>query len=569
MGSLPKINVTKSGKRYFKVNGRKIYIQAGVTRKQILSIYKALQKTIKTKTVNTNKASAVVNINNGPSRRSNRRRRYVKFNSTINPLNRVSVSGSDHHPKDSGDKDLINKLINEKQKDNQMTLTGPQNPQNLLIDYTDLGRISKMKQDPDFLNPNIPRKYLAYKFGLMHYYQDPNEPQIDEPEEQSNVIEPDVKKEPGLEGEYNPDILDEHIVISPQKKKTHSEIQADEDIANALRAYEDNQMNEEYDPYDSSGVFSSKPPEEKNREVLPELIQSFDSFDPNATDHINISILRRMVNVLKDRDVQISSIPTRIGEETQYRTKFKNEIHGISDDLLDDAYQQAKQRFGNAEKKISEVEQHKKERKAISDAKPKKDKKTKEQEFEQRINRVQSAGMANGGLYNDQINQIMSKFQDFKGTIMKDEIKKLLPNIQPQSRLAFIINTDTSDKPGSHWQAIYIDGRSGPESSNSLEFYDSFGRSIPSDVLEDCKLILKILKPETILKVKENRVIMQSDDTSNCGWFCCRFLIDRFRGQSFSSATGFDEKQKINHIRKDEAEIERMKKEPPFNYISV
>ena len=85
MGHLPKINVTSAGKKYFKVNGRRIYIESGVTRKQVLSIYKALQKTIKPKN-NTNKthnsAHAVVNINNGPSRRSRRPRKYVKFNSS-------------------------------------------------------------------------------------------------------------------------------------------------------------------------------------------------------------------------------------------------------------------------------------------------------------------------------------------------------------------------------------------------------------------------------------------------------------------------------------------------------
>ena len=70
MGHLPKIHVTSAGKKYFNANGRRIYIESGVTRKQILSIYKALQKTIKPKN-NTNKtrnsAHAVVNINNGPS----------------------------------------------------------------------------------------------------------------------------------------------------------------------------------------------------------------------------------------------------------------------------------------------------------------------------------------------------------------------------------------------------------------------------------------------------------------------------------------------------------------------
>jgi len=162
-------------------------------------------------------------------------------------------------------------------------------------------------------------------------------------------------------------------------------------------------------------------------------------------------------------------------------------------------------------------------------------------------------------VYDDQIDKIMSRFKDYKGTIMRDQIKTLLPEIQPQSRVAFIINTDTKDKPGQHWQAVYIDGRDGPESSNSIEWYDSFGRPMPPDVREDIKLILKIMKPNTILKLKENQVVQQSDTTANCGYFCMRFLIDRFRGQSFSSATGYDDKMKISMIGKNEAEIEQMK----------
>jgi len=109
---------------------------------------------------------------------------------------------------------------------------------------------------------------------------------------------------------------------------------------------------------------------------------------------------------------------------------------------------------------------------------------------------------------------------------------------------------------------VYIDARSGPESSNSLEWFNSFGVGIPSDILEDCKLILKCLKPETVLKVKENKVV------SNCGYFACKFLIDRFRNRSFSEASGYSDKiQKINHVKHDEAEIEKMKEYPPFNYI--
>ena len=161
----------------------------------------------------------------------------------------------------------------------------------------------------------------------------------------------------------------------------------------------------------------------------------------------------------------------------------------------------------------------------------------------------------------------MSRFSDFKGCIMRDEIKKLLIFIEPHSRIAFIINTDPSTKEGRHWDAVYIDARDGPESSNSLEWFDSFGHSMPSDILEDCKLILHCLKPATILKVKENKVCHQSNDSENCGWFCCNFLIDRFRGKTFSEASGYDDKVKINQVNHDEKEIERLKKQPPFNYI--
>ena len=50
-------------------------------------------------------------------------------------------------------------------------------------------------------------------------------------------------------------------------------------------------------------------------------------------------------------------------------------------------------------------------------------------------------------------------------------------------------------------------------------------------------------------------------------WLACKFLIDRFRGKSFSEATGFDDKIKLNNSKEDEAEIERLKNSPPFNYI--
>ena len=183
---------------------------------------------------------------------------------------------------------------------------------------------------------------------------------------------------------------------------------------------------------------------------------------------------------------------------------------------------------------------------------------------------MQGEDQMTDGLYNDQIETVMAKYKDkgWKGCIMRDEIKtKILPGLKKHSRVSFILNTDKHNMPGKHWQAIYIDARNGPESSNSLEFYDSFGESIPEKLLNDCKLNIKKLKPENYLKLKENKIIHQSDMSQNCGYFAMRFLIDRYRGKSFSDATGFD-KINLNRINKNEKEIEKLKDLPPFKYVT-
>src|SRR3954454_16084917 len=113
----PRIYVTKTGKRYFVISDRKVYINANMTKREISSIYKLLQKSVpRKKSGITNKAvssaRAIVNINNAPPRRR-RRKNDKKSNpsqSTIDEKNRVTVSGA---PKDSGDKDLLNKQTNE------------------------------------------------------------------------------------------------------------------------------------------------------------------------------------------------------------------------------------------------------------------------------------------------------------------------------------------------------------------------------------------------------------------------------------------------------------------------
>ena len=180
--------------------------------------------------------------------------------------------------------------------------------------------------------------------------------------------------------------------------------------------------------------------------------------------------------------------------------------------------------------------------------------------------KLRGKGCGDGeGLYDDQIDKIMNKYPEYLGTISRDGIKYLLPRITPQSRIAFIINSDRENGPGKHWFAVYIDAR--PEGSHTIEFFDSFGRAIPESILADIRLLAQMLKPTTYLKVKENRVVHQSDDSDSCGWMCMKFLIDRFRGKSFAEATGYDDKVKQYAVEKNEAEIEKLKNQAPFKYI--
>ena len=108
----PKLYVTKTGKKYFLVNKKRVFISSKLSKKEITSIYRILMKQDKKKKKNyhtNNSSKAVINITNAaPS--SRRRERTAKVSkSTSNEGNKVSVSGGD--PKDSGDKDLINSLI--------------------------------------------------------------------------------------------------------------------------------------------------------------------------------------------------------------------------------------------------------------------------------------------------------------------------------------------------------------------------------------------------------------------------------------------------------------------------
>lgn len=187
------------------------------------------------------------------------------------------------------------------------------------------------------------------------------------------------------------------------------------------------------------------------------------------------------------------------------------------------------------------------------------------EDFEFDLQSASGKSKHSNGLYNDEIEKIMQMYPEFVGCISRDEIKQILPQVEHGKKICWIMNTQNHDQAGEHWFAIYID----PVGSKSIEYFDSFGREIPPDIQKDVKLVIDIMKPNTFLKLKSNHVIHQFDSSNTCGYHAALFLLDRLRGKSFSEATGYDEvMHKPNQAPKYEAQIERLKKMAPFNYIN-
>jgi len=165
------------------------------------------------------------------------------------------------------------------------------------------------------------------------------------------------------------------------------------------------------------------------------------------------------------------------------------------------------------------------------------------------------------GIDNHSIDRFLSKYGDeYLGCIAHDEIpSKIYPKIKPRSRGFFVINTDPSWKSGEHWQCVFFDAR--PHGSGSIEFYDSFADPIDEKLQADLKGIAERLDAKTYLKLKENRIKQQHDDSDNCGYFCMNFITSRMRGKGFPEASGFDESVQ------GESDINKFKKMHGFGFL--
>lgn len=143
------------------------------------------------------------------------------------------------------------------------------------------------------------------------------------------------------------------------------------------------------------------------------------------------------------------------------------------------------------------------------------------------------SGWKQDGLSNFDLEELAKdlKIKNFH-CIANDELLTL----KPQKLMNIILNTDNHNKPGSHWVALRIDC----DKDKAIEYYDSYGRdNMSKKLLEDLKVIIDELGCPEYLKLKENKIINQKNNTSSCGLLSMMFLKDRQNGKKFIEASGY------------------------------
>ena len=98
----------------------------------------------------------------------------------------------------------------------------------------------------------------------------------------------------------------------------------------------------------------------------------------------------------------------------------------------------------------------------------------------------------------------------FNGVYARD----MLPHIAKEG--CYVCNTDKSDKPGSHWVAMYIE-------DNRCEYFDSYG--FPPLFSEFSDFL-----SHNVQRWTYNDVQIQSTDSDVCGHYCVLYLMYRCRG---------------------------------------
>ena len=165
-------------------------------------------------------------------------------------------------------------------------------------------------------------------------------------------------------------------------------------------------------------------------------------------------------------------------------------------------------------------------------------------------------GSIEGGLYDDEISQMMKHVKTFQGVIASDEIHTL----SPKAAMSFIMNKDPRGAPGSHWVAVYIDTLIDKE----VCYYDPLSNPPSESTRSGIKELINKIDSRNMCKLKINTMKNQDSDSDSCGFMCIRFLKDMIKGDSFKKATGYSPTTKDNS---DTFEDKAEKLANKFGYI--
>lgn len=147
-----------------------------------------------------------------------------------------------------------------------------------------------------------------------------------------------------------------------------------------------------------------------------------------------------------------------------------------------------------------------------------------------------------------QLNTKLKTVPSYVGTFAYDQLKKI-PAPTASEPVSAIMNTDTKEGPGQHWVAIRMSAN-----PNTLEIFDSLAELSP--LHPKVKAMVAELKGkfDGPPKVLLNRSRDQRANSSTCGYFATKFLLDRNKKKSFKEASHAGES-----IMQAEAEVRKLK----------
>jgi len=227
----PKVYVNKKGK-FIMVQGKRVYLDSKLTKKELSGIYNLLLKKMKPKQKIKNTAKAIVNITNPkPQRRRRRPAQTRAQGSTIDPANRVVVSST----KPSIDRGLEDKLNNLQNQLGSLLITQKQEAPPAIVDYSQMPeqvRLAALQRDPLLQGQVLTKtqEQLAIKYGVLDRYLEFDEQrqqerlQKDLERQQREQIEREQQEQQELQKkEYEDEIHKYNSLQRELKKKAYED----------------------------------------------------------------------------------------------------------------------------------------------------------------------------------------------------------------------------------------------------------------------------------------------------------------------------------------------------------